>query len=53
MDGKTALPKKIITALLFTMVPQQLMLFLTRDLDNPRSGALHLFLLQPFVCVFL
>ena len=45
--------KKIITALLFTMVPQQLMLFLTRDLDNPRSGALHLFLLQPFVCVFL
>lgn len=37
MDGKTALLKKIITALLFTMVPQQLMLFLTRDLDNPWS----------------
>lgn len=36
MDGKTALLKKIITALLVTMVPQQLILFLSRDLDNPR-----------------
>ena len=34
VDGKTALPKKIITALLVTMVPQQLMLFLTRNREN-------------------
>lgn len=37
MDGKTALPKKIIIALLLTMVPQQLMLFLTRNRENPWS----------------
>ena len=34
MDGKTALLKKIIIALFATMVPQQLMLFLTRNREN-------------------
>lgn len=34
MDGKTALLKKITIALLVTMVPQQLMLFLTRNREN-------------------
>lgn len=37
VDGKTALPKKIIIALLVAMVPQQLMLFLTRNRENPWS----------------
>ena len=34
VDGKTALLKKITIALLVTMVPQQLMLFLTRNREN-------------------